>query len=189
MPAQIISCHTGMALEAEAWHSGANVRGYSYWGGDWQHWRIEGLEDFPGTYYIKPRYNPDLAVDQGWSTTQGTNVSCAEFTGMYSQRWAIVNTGYTDSQGRTLYKIVSAHCGQVLSLNGCASDDGTNVHQWGDIGAFCQKFIVYLNPNGCYSIVSDSAGKALDVDQASGNVQIWWNGHADNQTFHLELVW
>jgi hypothetical protein len=65
------------------------------------------------------------------------------------------------------YRIVARHSGKVVDVQGTATTDGANVHQWTYYGGNSQRWTVTHLGNNVYQIIGVGSGKALEVASTS----------------------
>lgn len=90
------------------------------------------------------------------------------------------------------YRIIARHSGKALDVQGTATNDGANVHQWNYYGGNSQRWTLTHLGNNQYSIIGVQSGKALEVSNwgtsNGSNVQIWTNGGGTNQKWTVSAT-
>lgn len=123
---RIESVNSGKVLEVseQLAEDGANVQQYSYWGGENQHWNVEGVGD---SIYRIQNVNSGKVLDvEGESTANEANVFQWSDLGADNQRW------YVEETQSGVYRIEAVHSGKELEVVGASTADGANVDQWVD---------------------------------------------------------
>lgn len=102
--------------------------------------------------------------------------------GQEEQQWRFEPAG-------EFYKIISKHTGQLLDIILAGSENGAHIHQWDDLGAENQLWMLRQEADGSYAILAKSCGRCLDVaglSQADGSsLQIWDDVGGENQRWQL----
>lgn len=126
-------------------------------------------------------YDRQFYVNMGWGGSSNQWVAAHTwFVGQLYPNWT---TGTR--------QLIAKHSNKCLDVNGAASGDGANVHQWGCHGGNNQKWRLepVFTTGNYYRILAHHSGKALDVwgiSTANGaNVHQWewWMGN--NQLWEL----
>ncbi|HEX6638833.1 MAG TPA: cellulase family glycosylhydrolase, partial [Steroidobacteraceae bacterium] len=90
------------------------------------------------------------------------------------------------------YRIVARHSGKVVDVQGTATADGSNVHQWGYYGGNSQRWTLTHLGNNVYRIIGVGSGKALEVASTSTangtNVDIRSYTGANNQKWTISAT-
>jgi aryl-phospho-beta-D-glucosidase BglC (GH1 family) len=90
------------------------------------------------------------------------------------------------------YRIVARHSGKVVDVQGTATTDGANVHQWTYYGGNSQRWTVTHLGNNVYQIIGVGSGKALEVASTSTangtNVDIRTYSGANNQKWTISAT-
>ncbi len=78
----------------------------------------------------------------------------------------VSNPGSLPANGT--YRLIARHSGKALEVSNYGTANGSNVQQWGYVGASSQKWtITRLNSNQ-YKIIGVGSGRSLDVAGGSG---------------------
>ena len=163
-------------LDVYAWseENGGNINQWEYWGGDCQLWYITPVyPEVNDSDYVIKSVNSGLwlSSDQNNSVIQDNQESV----------WTVTSTG----DG---YYQISDQSGKALTVQDGSAEDGKDIYLSDATGDNSQKFNLYLNNDGSYSIltaVSDS-GSSLDVygisQEAGANICQWdfWGGVGQN---------
>jgi endoglucanase len=90
------------------------------------------------------------------------------------------------------YRIVSRHSGKAVDVQGAATNDGANVHQWGYFGGNNQRWTLTHLGSNVYQIMGVASGKALEVASTSTangtNVDIRTYTGANNQRWTISAT-
>ena len=90
------------------------------------------------------------------------------------------------------YRIIARHSGKAVDVQGAATSEGANVHQWGYFGANNQRWTLTHLGSNVYRIVGVASGKALGVASTStangANVDIRSYSGANNQKWTISAT-
>ena len=132
--------------------------------------------------------------------TAGTVIEAVESTengaaiqlGVYeekkpTQEWKFIR------EGEGAYRIQNRATGKMIDLVMTGTVNGTWLHQWEDMGASSQVWIVERTADGKIKLLSQLAnGKCIDTvdmyDQAGARLQIWDDVNGANQLWTLTKV-
>jgi aryl-phospho-beta-D-glucosidase BglC (GH1 family) len=108
------------------------------------------------------------------------------------KRGAGVGGGGSGIIANGTYRIVARHSGKVVDVQGTATNDGANVHQWSYYGGNSQRWTVTHLGNNVYQIIGVGSGKALEVASTSTsngtNVDIRTYTGANNQKWTISAT-
>ncbi len=131
-----------------------------------------------GAYYII------LSAHSGKAVTAGVNntIYMGAATGAESQQWSFVPVG-------ECYKLVNRWTGDVADVILAGVENGSQVHQWEDLGKENQLWSLEITSQGLYKIKSKLSGKCLDVvgisQEEGARLQIWEDLEGENQLWTL----
>lgn len=140
------------------------------------------------TYYTIVSKQSGKALEiEGESKKEGALIQLSQPNGSMVQQWKAVKgseTGYV--------KWVNRHSGMVLDVIKAGMEDGAWTHQWVDVGAQSQQWLVQPDDDGNAKLISKRSGKCLDVvgmsQEDGAHVQIWTDTDGDNQKWILTPV-
>lgn len=137
-----------------------------------------------GCYKLKPKHTDKyLDLDAG-SGEEGANIQ------IWDENWESPQEWIFEAVGNDSYKIVSAHTGKVLTVDG--STAGSNVMQASWTDSESQRWRFESLGDGYYRIRSGSTDLCLDVDsgksEAGSNVQVWTQNGLEPQCWQIEAV-
>ena len=104
-----------------------------------------------------------------------------------TQEWKFIR------EGEGAYRIQNRATGKMIDLVMTGTVNGTWLHQWEDMGASSQVWIVERTADGKIKLLSQLAnGKCIDTvdmyDQAGARLQIWDDVNGANQLWTLTKV-
>ena len=90
------------------------------------------------------------------------------------------------------YRIIARHSGKAVDVQGAATNDGANVHQWTYYGGNNQRWTLTHLGSNVYQITGVASGKALEVASTSTangtNVDIRGYNGANNQRWTISAT-
>ncbi len=163
-------------LDVYAWseENGGNINQWEYWGGDCQLWYVTPA--YPqvndADYVIK-------SVNSGLWLSSDTNGSAVQENEEFV--WNI------QSAGDGWYEILSQD-GKALTVQDASAEDGKDIYLSDLTGDVSQKFRIFMNNNGSYSILTAASGSVSSLDvygisqEAGANICQWnyWGGDGQN---------
>ena len=131
-----------------------------------------------------------LEIDQNRDGTKDKEVA---YIHTVDQLWRIDHA--EDKEDLAYYKVVAAHSGKVLDVEGDSESDGADVIQYhykGSTQTGNQKWVFYPLGNGYYKILAQHSDKALtvaggSVSNGANVIQDQYQG-VDHQNWELEKV-
>lgn len=184
--------HSGQALDVAGCDvsEGANVQQWTANGLDCQQWRFEPLSD--GAYRVVSQRSGKVLDVLDCNAASGANIRQWLWVDSPCQHWRVEPVS-ANQVAAGVYQLVAKHSGQLLDAAGCSTAPGTNVQQWPNTNAPCQRWAIHPTPDGFFELTPQHA-TATRLDLAGGiwfagaNIDIWTaNGFAP-QRWSLESV-
>lgn len=174
-------------------NSGANV--WQYWANTTkaQQWIVKPAGD--GYFYIISALSGKYLDVSGGNAKAATNIQVYNGNNSKAQKWKFIASGA--STGQTIKNgdyTIATTCNTNYGLNifGGKTDNGANIHLWGNMKGNAQNAIAnvkYLG-NGLYTITFKRSNKCLDVAGGStssgANVQQWSYAGNRNQKWIIK---
>ena len=141
--------------------------------------------------YVLINVSTGQALDvSGSNTSSGTRVQTWEYHGGSNQLWNQTPTTALSSGTYIIRTLIDNN--QVVDIPSSSTVDGTNVDIWKYHGGGNQKYNIYQNSNGSYSIVNCANGKALDANKGSSavgtNIIQYSRTNTPNQCWDIEYA-
>ncbi len=119
---EIVNCNSGLRLQPNA---SLQAEQGVLTDAPGQQWNLVDLGS--GWYAIENKADGRVLEVPGGSTSQGTRLATANWTGANYQQWEIINLG-------SFYQIVNRHSGMSVNVGGQSRNPGASVIQWPFIG-------------------------------------------------------
>lgn len=101
----------------------------------------------------------------GSGTASGTSVQTWEYHGENNQLWTQSSTAPISSGTYIIRSLINSN--QVVDIAGSSKSNGAKADMWKYHGGGNQKYNIYQNSDGTYTIVNCASGKALDANNGS----------------------
>ncbi len=169
---------TGLDVFEWSEEAGGNIAVWNYWGGGCQQWKLTPVcPEVPDGAYTMMNVNSSLFL--------------AENAGNAEQNSAAV---WRLTKQQDDYYTIQTEDGMALTVENASAEDGTNMSLSALTGDTSQKFHLFCNEDGSYTILSAASGGKSCADvfeispNAGANICQWnyWGG--DGQKFILEPV-
>lgn len=142
--------------------SGAEVRTYSWNGGNGQIWKFTSAGN--GAYYIRSNTGLYLTMK-----TDGSGFIASDLTNGDVQKFYLDKSDYHPVENGIYHIANKQRETKVLDISNGSVNDRANVQLYQNNETIAQQFQIHYIGNGYYSIVTEHSGKVFDV--ASGSLQ------------------
>ena len=167
--------------------NGTNVQQYGWNGSAAQRWQIIYSN---GSYLIRSSCG-GLCLDlEDGQALNCKNIQIYESNNSKAQRWEFISTQAKAPAAR-LYTIESAaDISEVIDVLGADWHSFANIQLFSSNGTNAQKFYLYINGDGTYSMLNCATGKMMDVRggsrEAGANVQQYASNGTAAQKWRFE---
>ena len=104
----------------------------------------------------------------GSGTSSGTAVQTWDYHGGNNQLWTQTSTPPISSGTYIIRSLVNSN--QVVDIANSSTSNGASADMWQYHGGGNQKYSIYQNSDGTYTIVNCASGKALDANKGSSDI-------------------
>ena len=126
----------------------------------------------------------------GSNVSSGTKVQTWEYHGGSNQLWSQTSTAALSSGAYIIRTLIDNN--QVVDIPSSSTSNGTNIDIWKYHGGGNQKYNIYQNSDGSYTVVNCANGKALDANKGSTAVGTsiiqYARTNTSNQCWNIEYA-